>query len=231
MKAMKQPFDGEPQTRELSTADGQTEFHVTVKELTPIRARLADIADVLLGIYIVGLIIFLITNDPHQDAPAWFTAVFFFGLYWGARPGMRNSWRKTTKLRIDAQHIALWQDGGWIGYDRKLPHRFGILQHDYAPMEKLKTEFERQKDAMKRKVQFRKPYYADSFIVCLEYLGQRHDLVTVYGRKEASAVVARLQACDEIIESRLRQGRGSAIDPADQWGHQPGDIGTPTTLH
>ena len=45
------------------------------------------------------------------------------------------------------------------------------------------------------------------------------------------AIVARLQACNEIIEARTRQGRGAAINPADQWGHQPGDIGEPNTLH
>lgn len=229
MKILKQPFEGEPETREVSTADGQTEYHIAVKELTPLRARVADVADVLVGLYVTGLIIALLLNDPHQDWAALVTAALFFGLYWRARPGLRDSFRKKTKLRLNAEHLAVWQSGGWVCYDRKLPHRFGILQHDYAPMEKLKYEFERQKAAMKRKVLFRKPYYGDSFIVCLEYLGQRQDLVTVYGRKEASAVVARLQACDEIIESRLRQGRGAAIDPADQWGHQPGDLETFTS--
>lgn len=233
MEILKQPFEGEPETREVSTADGQTEYHVTVKELTPLRARVADIADVLVGIYVTGLIIALFLNDPHQDWAAVVTAALFFGCYWKARPGLRNSFRKKTKLRLNAEHLAIWQSAGWVCFDRKLPHRFGILQHDYAQMEKLKVEFERQKAAMKRKVLFRKPYYGDSFIVCLDYLGQRQDLVTVYGRKEASAVVARLQACDEIIESRLRQGRGAPIDPADQWGHQPGDLETSTssTLH
>lgn len=229
MQILKQPFEGEPETREVSTADGQTEYHITVKELTPLRARLADAADVLFCLYMAGLIIAMLLNEPNKDLAVWLTAALIAGFSHKARPGLRDSFRKKTRLRLNAEHIAVWQSGGWVCFDRKLPHRFGILQHDYAPMEKLKVEFDRQKAAMKRKVLFRKPYYGDSFIVCLEYLGQRHDLVTVYGRKEASAVVARLQACDEIIESRLRQGRGAAIDPADQWGHQPGDLETFTS--
>ncbi|WP_372837478.1 hypothetical protein [Phaeovulum sp.] len=233
MENLKQPFEGEPQTREISATDGQGGYHVTVKVLTPRRAWAADIADVLTSLYVALILIGLTLNAPVLDWAHWAATALFLGLYYGARPGLRDMWRKTTKLRLDGQHIAIWQDGHWVCFDRKLPHRFGILQHDYAPMEKLKDEFERQKAQMKRKVLFRKPYYGDSFIVCLEYLGQRHDLVTVYSRKEASAVVARLQACGEIIESRLRQGRGAPIDPADQWGHQPGDLETPasSTLH
>lgn len=232
METLKQPFEGEPHTEEVSTVDGTSEFQITVKAFTPLRARLADMADMLIGLYVAFIIVGVILHTQRLDWANVIGGLFYFGLYYGARPELRDSWRKTTKLRLDGQHIAIWQDGGWTCFDRKLPHRFGMLQHDYAPMEKLKNEYERQKAVMDRKVLFRKPYYGDSFIVCLEYLGQRHDLLTIYGRKEASAVVARLQACDEIIEARLRQGRGAAIDPADQWGHQPGDIGDiPPTLH
>lgn len=233
METLKQPFEGEPHTEEVSANDGSAEFYITVQEFTPLRARMADIADLMIGLYVAFVIVGVILHTQRLDWANFIGGLIFFGLYSGARPDLRDSWRKTTKLRLGGQHIAIWQDGGWACFDRKLPHRFGILHHDYAPMEKLKYEYERQKAAMDRKVLFRKPYYGDSFIVCLEYLGQRHDLLTVYGRKEASAVVARLQACDEIIESRLRQGRGAPIDPADQWGHQPGDLETSasSTLH
>lgn len=148
---------------------------------------------------------------------------------------MRDFWhvnlRTKTQIRLSSTHIAVAQDKEWVLYDRQMPHRFALLPHDRAPMERLVHDFERQKASIARKAVFKKPYYGESFIVALEYLGQRNDLLTAYGRNEATAIVARLQACNEIIEARTRQGRGAAINPADQWGHQPGDIGEPTTLH
>ena len=67
-------------------------------------------------------------------------------------------------------------------------------------------------------------YYGDSFHVVFEYLGQRNDIATVYGHKDASAIVNRLKACDKRLNQLAGMGDEAALDPDDQWNKGPGEI-------
>lgn len=67
-------------------------------------------------------------------------------------------------------------------------------------------------------------WYANSFHVSFDYLGQRNDIMTVYGQKEAVAIATRLKACDDVLDALARRGQGTPLTPADEWGDQPGAI-------
>ena len=76
---------------------------------------------------------------------------------------------------------------------------------------------------MKGKLRPGARWFANSFHL-LDYLGQRNDVLTVFGPKEAMAIVTRLNACDNVLDALARRGQGTPLTPADEWGDQPGAI-------
>ena len=113
---------------------------------------------------------------------------------------------------------------GWKTYDRQLPHKFLLLPHDHAQREREKHDLEVRKAQARGKIVAPRRYYQESFHVCLNYAGHRVDILTVFDRKDAAAVLARLQACDETVDVQVRNGNGGAFRPEDQWGIHPGEI-------
>lgn len=55
-------------------------------------------------------------------------------------------------------------------------------------------------------------------------MGQRFDVVTVYDQKRATAVAARLMACDKIMDTKNQMGEGEVLNPSEQWGQAPGNL-------
>ncbi|WP_339635769.1 hypothetical protein [uncultured Sneathiella sp.] len=96
--------------------------------------------------------------------------------------------------------------------------------HDYAPEENRLHDFEVRRAAQKGKVVSKLPIYGESFHLSFEYMGQRNDVMTIYGQKVALAVLARLRACDQVLNNQASVGDGFATRPEDQWADQPGDI-------
>ncbi|MCY1382789.1 hypothetical protein D9M69_708470 [compost metagenome] len=68
-------------------------------------------------------------------------------------------------------------------------------------------------------------YYGDSFHVVLVYEGHRVDLLSVFGRQQAAAVVARLQYCDRQLEQESKNV-GAADNPhaGADWHQSPGGL-------
>ncbi len=55
-------------------------------------------------------------------------------------------------------------------------------------------------------------------------MGHRHDLLDVYDKKRATAVFARLKACNEWMNNLSQLGEGEALTPQEQWNEQPGGL-------
>ena len=55
-------------------------------------------------------------------------------------------------------------------------------------------------------------------------LGKRVDIAAVYGLPPARAILARLKACDEIMDGKPGTGDGRVLSPKDEWARQPGDL-------
>jgi len=66
-------------------------------------------------------------------------------------------------------------------------------------------------------------YFGQSAHVVLFYAGHRQDLLSVWGITIASAIVERLQYCDDCLNKALSMG-GSAQTPADDWPEGTGGI-------
>lgn len=224
METIRKLFEGEPRTKETRDEHDQPVFHIRAKALTPLRAKIADAIAFLTGVWFVFVAVnLLIANDG--SLLHWLIALpaaFFIGCYAGTDA---SSWvQQRRNFRIDARHFAVRQGWQWICFDRNLPHRFALVPHPKAEDEKLRHEYARQKAAIGRRAVMPHPYYGRSYIIVLEQLGERHPLMSVYDREVALTIVNRLQAVNEVIESRLKKNRSAALSPADQWGQQAGDL-------
>lgn len=219
------PFEGEPHTRQDVADDGGIEFTITASTITPDRAEFADALCWGLMLFAIVMACINITQSRDADMVTWAFGIGgpIVARYW-FESSVRDLFRGKTEFWMSRDYFAIKRGGEWESYDRRLSLRFALVPHDKAVEEKRRLDHEQQRAAMNRQAVYNKPYFGDSYIVVAEYFGQRHDLLAVYGRKEAMAIVARLQACNEIIEAAERHGRGVSTAPDTQWGDQPGDL-------
>lgn len=222
------PFAGEPATTQF-TEDGQPGFKVTAKFLTPGRRRLADLLGLGVCLSICAAAITAMSPEA-SDQPFWAwplatVAPLFFRRQ--VSDLFATTLRTTTRIVFTKKRIRVRRGLRRQSFDRALPHRFLMLAHDRALDERERHEFA-ARIAQQGQLVRKKKYYGDSYHIVLEYLGQRNDLLTVYGRKEALAILARLKAVDEAVDRHAATGAQTLFTPRDEWAEQPGGI--PRTL-
>jgi hypothetical protein len=224
-KKIVSPFEGDPPTEQFNDKSGNTAFRVTPKVLTPLRVKFAE---ALAGLSMLGLMgggLYALTERP--DASAWLWGAVLLGPPL-AFPLLNRFWQlffyTETKmvLTIDEFRVRRWY--GWHKYDRTLKHEFALVLHDKTQAEKDANELAVRQGQARGQVIAPKRYYSDSFHLSFEYLGQRNDVLTVYGHKEAWAIMKRLTACDERLNKLSGMGDGIDLAPEDQWTDQPGGI-------
>ncbi|MNG13571.1 hypothetical protein D3C84_972590 [compost metagenome] len=114
---------------------------------------------------------------------------------------------------------------GWQSYDRQIDHRFVLLPHDASEHERRRNDLATREAAASGKVVQKPIYYGDSFHVVFVYAGHRIDFLTVFGRKQAAAIVARLQHCDQLLDAEAKRLGGRNIPPVnDDWHSSPGGL-------
>jgi hypothetical protein len=220
---VRHPFHGKPVTREVTDENGNLRIEVTARVLTPLRAKIADELAVWTTIAVPALLILYVMNhDPSLPKLVFAAATGFL------RPWFEWVWRKglrrTVKMVITAEEFRFRTWRGWRSFDRNLQHRFALILHDKARLERDRHELEERTAQQRKRVIKKRRYYQDSYHLSFDYLGQRNDVVTIYGRPEAQAVLARMRGVDEVINARAKRGDGTAMRPEDQWVEQPGAI-------
>lgn len=220
------PYDGKPTTKHGMDRNGVSVFTITAKEMTPGRAKFADWASaVLVGCF---LVVVLANFHPHQskDESMILGAVFYAVLLLGY-PVFRIFWRfylkKETQIILTAELFMVKRWGGWKKYDRSLEHSIYMIAHDKSKVEAEVIDHNIQRGNV-TSAAHKMRYYSNSHHICLNYLGTRHDILTVMGHKEAVAILARLTLCDETINAQTGMGDGVPLNPAEQWNNQTGDI-------
>jgi len=224
-KKIVSPFDGEPRTEQFTDKSGNTAFRVTPQVLTPLRVKLAEFLAGMSALGLMGGGFYALTERP--DASAWLWGAVLLGPPL-AFPLLNRFWQlffySETKMVLTIDEFKFRSWNGWHKYDRKLEHRFALVLHDKTQKEKDENELAVRQGQARGQVIAPKRYYGDSFHLSFEYLGQRNDVLTVYGHKEALEILARLKACDERLNQLGSMGDGIALDPEDQWTDQPGGI-------
>ncbi|MCP8685950.1 hypothetical protein [Marinobacterium sedimentorum] len=221
---VRSPFDGFPETHQYEK-DGKLTFTVKPRILTPLAAKTADLLTAA-SLCFWGFGLFISAEDQAiNNLWGWL-------LYWGSLfalyPVFRWLWQsmlKTEKtLVLDADEFRVGGIFSGAGYNRKLAHSFALIRHDKTKVEQMQHEYEVRKASAQGKVIMKKPYYAESFHLIFEYMGQRNDVLDIYGHKEALAVVTRLKAIDDVLGGITQGGQGTTLEPEDQWETGPGDL-------
>src|SRR6185312_10202527 len=188
LQKIRSPFAGKPATTQVADHNGAPAFYVQPRVLTPVRAMAASWLTGLGVVAGIGYGLADIANAPNPDSGMLTGAIVVplvggFVLY-GA---LRSLLRKRVRLLLTLEQFSVKTLFGWKHYDRLLPHRFALLQHDWTQAEQEQHQFQAAHAQMRGKVFRKHRWYGNSFHVSFDYLGQRNDLLTVYGPKEAMA--------------------------------------------
>lgn len=218
------PLSSRPMTIESLDKHGKPKFIIKPLELTPLRCKAVDgmqlAIAVVLGITcvldILNLPEFFVEPVIRIIAPA-VIAYFFMG--WLFRDGLKRS--SKIVMTTDAISVRRWH--GWVRYNRNLEHQFAVLNHDKTLEERQRHELQTRQASASGKVIQKKAYYGQSFHVVLVYAGHRRDLLTVYGQKEANAIVTRLQYCDRRLNEAINMGSGGQT-PDEEWDNAAGGL-------
>jgi hypothetical protein len=225
LQRIRSPFAGRPATRQVFDRNGAPAFDVQPRVLTPVRAMAASWLTGLGVIAALGNNLSDVANTPNPDSGMLTAAIVVpvvggFVLY-GA---LRSLLRKRVRLMLTLEQFSVKSLFGWKHYDRLLPHRFALLQHDWTQAEQEQQEFRAAVAQKQGKLIRKRRWFGKSFHVSFDYVGQRNDVLTVFGQKEAMAIVTRLNACDSVLDALAHRGQGTPLTPADEWGDQPGAI-------
>ncbi|MES9822825.1 MAG: hypothetical protein ABW127_00170 [Candidatus Thiodiazotropha endolucinida] len=219
------PFDGEPQTEPFTDDDGNPAFRIKTQTLTPEGVKRSEFWAGLSVLLLMGMGFYLLAQNPHAPAVAWFALLIgppfayrFFEKFWA------YSYIQQTEMVMTINQFRIKRGNQWQLFDRTLAHKFKLFDHDKTRDEKDANEFAVRKAQARGQVIAPKRYYGDSFHVVFEYLNQRNDIITVYGRNEAAAIVTRLRDCDDRLNQLSGMGDGATLNPDDQWSKGPGEI-------
>lgn len=219
------PLSRQPLTREFRTPDGHPAYRVTPHVLTPWRARIADACTTFFKVVLAFacVITFFMLDTAGLIQAGLLVALYFAGGA-GIRWVMRYAFRRRAEIVMTTEKIGVRRWFFWKWFPRQIEHRFSLQVHDAAQQEQRDLEFAVRKAASNGKVLRVTPYYADSFHVVLVLAGHREDLMTVYGAKDAAAVVARLQYLDRCLDAVIAMGAGVPRQPEDEWHEVPGSL-------
>lgn len=222
---LKNPLEGYPQTTETKGLDGLPSFRISLWTLSPERARLAH------GTGQAASLVFLILSSyalwvarAQVGVPECVVALLLFLAAARLLPCLAEiALRKSGEIVMSASAVAVRRGRGWAQYNRLLEHRFALKEHDLTAWERREIEYQVRDAGTSGEAVNPAVYFGESAHVVLVYAGHRQDLLTVWGRAEAAAIVERLQYCDDCLNKALSMG-GAAQTPDEEWANGPGGI-------
>jgi hypothetical protein len=221
------PFKGRPRTRVSKDRNGKPAFRLTPRVLTPARKKVADKVHWLLSAMWLLRCIFAVFNAPTITLPGIIEAgaLFLVG-HLVLQAIIDWALRSKTEIVMTAGTLRVRRWFFWRTFDRMLAEEFGLLHHDNSEAERFTQEFQKAQASARGNVIQPTPYYMRSFHVVMSYAGQRIDLLSVFGQKEAAAIVARLQLCNRLLDEAvgIRSARGTGARPGEEWRNAPGGV-------
>ncbi|WP_208249044.1 hypothetical protein WGT02_03730 [Rhizobium sp. T1470] len=211
---MLEVFRQGPQTEVSQTTEG-LQFCVKAKYLSPQAADDADSMGIACAFAAVIGSGFL--GYQMGELNLLVGGLFAGGVF--GRPLMQMSFResaaKTATVYFTEKAIYLERKKGQLRLDRNHRHRFVMYEHPQAVIERDKIEIAKAKG----KTNWVR-YYSDSFVVALEYLGQRYNIAEVMNRHDAEMIIARFNLCDEYLDDLANSRKTNPLNPQDEW-HDP----------
>jgi len=222
---LKQLFKGQPRTAFSVNKTGEPSAVVTISELSPFRAKLADGVAKALTWAGLGFTLFETMQLTGADWKDWLAAILIpVAFYPLTRWSMRSTFKTNTIVRFDKDtfRIGHWPFGQ--KFDRQLQHSFKLLPHDKREEAKEKHQLKAMRQ--RNRGQFAEPeeYYSKSFNLIFEFLGERIDITEIWGEREAARALERLNTIDNVINTETGSGAGYALSPDREWNPQAGDL-------
>jgi len=110
--------------------------------------------------------------------------------------------KKTVHIEFTPQSIKI--RSGWFGgneYNRGYPHGFNMETHERAEYEYEEQQIEAAKRQMQRQApKMSERIYRDSYHVFMDHVSGRVPIADVHGKKNATALVTRLQGVDQFMD-------------------------------
>lgn len=224
MKKPLSPFHGYPATTQYIDVHGRAAFRVEPFYLTPTGAR---IGDTLSAGGVLWFVVFGVANLDNlgSQGGSWIAAIVISVLFITTIQALCRFLFKThTRLELTNEHFIVYGAFRSKRFDRALPHKFTLIPHDKAEDEREQHLLSERQAQSRGQFVRKKKYYGDSYHLSYEYLGQRNDVLTVMGKKEALAIAARLKAIDDVLNANSGRSEGISLTPEDEWDNNSGDI-------
>ncbi|MEM7666337.1 MAG: hypothetical protein AAF250_10825 [Pseudomonadota bacterium] len=224
------PFEGFPRTIvDEDPKDGSALKHTTDAAYQgPWLARISDFTKNLLAVTSAGGALYA---GVHFDAPTWATISAAIALpiatFTACHFGLPKIIRRSRRVVFTPEHVVVFGLVKVTKFDRSLPHSFSLHDHMKKDREEQQLSVWETKHARKWWGWARKRYLGNCYHIAFQYMGQRHDLMTVYSYEIANKILTRLKANDEAMEAKTGNGRGQALKPEDEWVDQSGELDNP----
>jgi hypothetical protein len=194
-------LEGWPETIPIEE-DGEEGFFLSVRYLSPLRARVLDaIVEYGGGIVLLAAIIAFAGGLPELALLLFVTALALGFLY----SFDRIRWAVEQCLLPNTQDITFLGRSLFIdkrAYSLDVAHTFETQPHDRTRIEELDLPRLRK---TKQKIVL---YYQESRHVVFRYEGQRVDIAEVFGVSTAQQLAMRLQLIDKLMTQM--KGKGGA---------------------
>ena len=219
------PFKGGPSTKFKRDKNGEPQITVFASALTPLRARIINWVSGATGLAALSGGFYAMAMEGSFTSDGLVTvlasAAFSVPITW---LGLRRVLKSNATVIFTATDIEVRKLIGGRQFKRAYPHAFSLLPHDKTAIEKERHAFLDRKRPPKWWSLQRKKYYGKSYHVVLTYLGERYDILTVYGRKNGVKIQARLQACGVVMNGVDFSDGGIALSPETDWATDAGGL-------
>lgn len=214
------PFDGFPTTYEKHDGEGQfVSATVVVSAIGPSGKFSANKLRWIVGAAFASGSAVALFNAPEFDpAELLLPPLYFLSGTVAGHFGLAQLLKSRKRFRFTRDTFAARGVGGrWTVYDRHQPHRFVLREHSWAKYEERWIEFFRARASAKGRGTLMRPYFGESYHLCIEFGRQPIKLATIYGKTKADRALGRFVALDEAFDATVIGRSGIASKPEDQW--------------
>lgn len=205
------PFYGPPRTRPYVSRKRGPGWKVRLRELTPVRAKIADALAMMSALALaIGACLYL-HHTGEQNGWLWISAILGALI---AVPLLQWLWgvilRRNMAMSLDRVRLKRHWLFTWGVHETPAVGGFALAPHRKAAIEALEHEDERMRAAMRNQVVRPKQYYQDCGVLNLLYHGEYRKLRPIYPIHKAQRAEQRMQA---VYEKVLQQGAARNFDP------------------
>lgn len=219
------PFEGKPTTTKITDDKGQASYHVDIRAMTPLRARIADWLSSAASVAALGLGVFASFSLIEPNAAKVFALLAApLPAYFITKSGLYQAMQKTVRVVFTPDEFTVSTVFGTKRFDRNMPHKFTLYVHDKARREEEVLSYRESKRQHRWWAWKLKRYFGCSYHLSFDYLDQRNVLLTIYKRKSAHKILTRLNAVRQVMDNHSNQGAGQALSPAEDWSQQAGGL-------